>query len=152
MQRLDIDLGFFRCLRLVIKDIRHAVEEVVLPLLDLVEMDVELRRQLARVSGKIVHWTFFYSLTLLSPFKAAKATFALNAGLWFRLGRLAMVAPSSRHAAGSGAENPPNSTVQISQDTSQNFNHSRFRDILPNLWHCSSQWWNALNSYVLKPQ
>ncbi|MCH2074604.1 MAG: hypothetical protein MK130_07070, partial [Puniceicoccaceae bacterium] len=46
------------------------------------------------------------------------ATFALNAGLWFRLGRLAIFAPSSRHAAGSGTENPPNSTVQISQATS----------------------------------
>jgi hypothetical protein len=58
----------------------------------------------------------------LSPFKAANATFALNAGLWFRLGRLAIFAPSSRHAAGSGAENPPNSTVQISRATSDN-NH-----------------------------
>jgi hypothetical protein len=54
----------------------------------------------------------------LSPFKAANATFALNVGLWFRLGRLAIFAPLSWHAAGSGAENPPNSTVQISRATS----------------------------------
>ena len=31
---------------------------------------------------------------------AANATFALNAGLWFRLGRLAIFAPSFRNAAG----------------------------------------------------
>ncbi|MBM7070401.1 hypothetical protein, partial [Actibacterium sp. 188UL27-1] len=61
----------------------------------------------------------FLTLTPLSPFKAANATFALNAGLWFRLGRLAIFTSSSRHAAGSRAENPPNSSVQISQATSR---------------------------------
>ncbi len=52
-------------------------------------------------------------LIVLSPFYAANATFALNAGLWFRLGRLAMLAPSSRHAAGSGAENPPSQLFRL---------------------------------------
>ena len=47
------------------------------------------------------------SLIVLSPFNAANAALGLNAGLWFRLGRLAMLAASSPHAAGSGAENPP---------------------------------------------
>lgn len=50
--------------------------------------------------------------------EAGTATFALNAGLWFRLGCLTIFAPSSRHAAGSRAENPTNSTVQIRRATS----------------------------------
>jgi hypothetical protein len=61
------------------------------------------------------------SLIVLSPFKAANATFALKAGLWFRLGRLdifLLLRPGK--AARLGAENPPNSTVQICQATSLN--------------------------------
>jgi len=46
--------------------------------LDDIRMDIELCRQFGSV---------------FSPFTAASATFALNAGLWFRRGRLVMVSP-----------------------------------------------------------
>jgi len=49
MQRFDIDLGLIRCLRFVIKNIRHAIKKLILPLLDLIGMNIELRRKFARV-------------------------------------------------------------------------------------------------------
>lgn len=47
MERFDIDLRFLRGLGFVLKDTRHAVKKLILSLLDLVWMNIELRRQLA---------------------------------------------------------------------------------------------------------
>jgi hypothetical protein len=49
---------------------------------------------------------------------AATATFALNAGLWFRRGRLAMVVSSLAASCRCGAEKPRIPAVQISGTTS----------------------------------
>ncbi|MGZ8388448.1 MAG: hypothetical protein ACXW3R_09745, partial [Rhodoplanes sp.] len=43
---------------------------------------------------------------VLSPLTAAKATFALNAGVWFRRGRLLMVSPVRSHLGRCQAETP----------------------------------------------
>ena len=65
MQRLHIDGGLGRLtLRIAAEDPRRALQQLALPLCDLVAMHIELLRQLQQ---------------RLSPFKAAKATFALNA-------------------------------------------------------------------------
>jgi hypothetical protein len=42
----------------------------------------------------------------LSPFTAAKATFALNAAVWFRLVRFVIVSPVQRHHRRGQAETP----------------------------------------------
>lgn len=55
---------------------------------------------------------------VFSPLIAANATFALNAGLWFRRGRLAMVFSSHTASCRCGAENPFIQDVQISGATS----------------------------------
>jgi hypothetical protein len=47
VQRFDIDLGLFRRLRFIVEDIRHAIKELILPLLDLVRMNIKLQGQLA---------------------------------------------------------------------------------------------------------
>jgi len=47
MKRFQVDLGGLRRLGLVIENIRHAIEELIFSLLDLVRMHIELRRQLA---------------------------------------------------------------------------------------------------------
>lgn len=47
VQRSDIDLRLFRRFGLVVEDIRHAVEDLILPLLDLVRINIELRRMFA---------------------------------------------------------------------------------------------------------
>ncbi len=59
-----------------------------------------------------------HSASVLSPWMAAKATFALNAGLWFRRGRLAMLSPRSRLSGRSHAKTPLDSPVQFSRPTS----------------------------------
>jgi hypothetical protein len=66
-------------------------------------VDVEILRQLDQV---------------FSPLIAATATFALNAGLWFRRGRLAMVFSSLAASCCCCAENPLIPAVQISGTTS----------------------------------
>src|SRR6056297_2021737 len=60
-------------------------------------------------------------MRVFSPLIAATATFALNAGLWFRRGRLAMVFSSLAASCRRCAENPLIPAVQISGTTS-NFN------------------------------
>ncbi len=47
MQRFGIDIRLLGSLRRVVKDIRHAIQKLILPLLDLVRMHVKMRRQLA---------------------------------------------------------------------------------------------------------
>ncbi|MBM7068658.1 hypothetical protein [Actibacterium sp. 188UL27-1] len=59
VQRFGINLGLFRRFRFVIKDIRHPIEELILPLLDPIGKNIELRRRFARASWKTVHWTLF---------------------------------------------------------------------------------------------
>ena len=54
------------------------------------------------------------SIRVFSPLIAATATFALNAGLWFRRGRLAMVFSSLAASCCRGPENPLIPPVQIS--------------------------------------
>lgn len=56
---------------------------------------------------------------VFSPLIAATATFALNAGLWFRRGRLAMVFSSLAASCCRYAENPLIPAVQISAATSK---------------------------------
>jgi len=53
-------------------------EQLRLPLRDLIGMDIKQLRQFASV---------------LSPLMAARATFDLNTGVWFRRGRLLIVSP-----------------------------------------------------------
>jgi len=53
---------------------------------------------------------------------AATATFALNAGLWFRRGLLAMVVSSLAASCCRCAENPPIPAVQISGTTFHRLN------------------------------
>jgi hypothetical protein len=63
------------------KDAGGAFQELRAPLRDLVRVHVELLGQFDSV---------------FSPRMAVSATLALNAGLWFRRGRLVMVSPRSR--------------------------------------------------------
>src|SRR3954465_9783527 len=60
------------------------------------------------------------SASVLSPLTAAKATFALKAGVWFRRGRLVMVSPV-RHASWPlSGRNSTYPDVQISRASSLN--------------------------------
>jgi hypothetical protein len=54
------------------------LQKLCFPLRDLVDVHVELLR---------------HSTSVFSPFRAANATFALNAGLWFRRTRFVIVSP-----------------------------------------------------------
>src|SRR5208282_3604101 len=59
------------------------------------------------------------SVSVRSPSMAASATFALKAGVWFRRGRLCMVAPDSQGTAcPSSGRNSTYRPVQISGTTS----------------------------------
>ena len=81
MKVLDVDRRFGRLLATVIEDISRPVQQLILPLLDLVRVHLELLGQLCRACGTS------------SPLIAASAALALKAGLWLRLGRLLMASP-----------------------------------------------------------
>jgi hypothetical protein len=63
--------------------------------------------------------TLFCPVHTLVALQSRQRDFRLERRAMVRLGRLGIFAPSSRHAAGPGAENPPNSTVQICRATSK---------------------------------
>src|SRR4030081_2721756 len=63
------------------------------------------------------------SATVRSPLIAARATFALKAGVWFRRGRLLIVSPDSRgNLARRQAENSTYRPVQILEASSATVN------------------------------
>src|SRR5436305_14271963 len=78
MQRLHVHRWGRRGGRLGPEHVGGPVEELGLPLGDLVGMDIEVLGQLGQG---------------LVAFTAARATLALKAGEWFRRGRLLMVSP-----------------------------------------------------------
>ena len=83
MKRLKVHNRFdSTSLRFSAKDPSRALQQLALPLRDLVGMHIELLRQLRQ--------------RLLSSI-AAKATFALNAAVWFRRGRLLICFPLPGH-------------------------------------------------------
>ncbi len=105
MQGLHINGRFRIGLRAFAKDSGRSLQQLITPLLDLVRVNIEILRQLDQPSGA-------YAAPLgprspsISPLIAATATqspgkqfpglfsdpaHTLNAGLWFRRGRLAMV-------------------------------------------------------------
>jgi hypothetical protein len=90
----------------------RALKQLIAPLLDLVWMNIELLRQLDQRSGADAAPLGPRSPSL-SPMIAATATFALNAGLWFRRGRLAMVFSSLAASCRCCAEIPLIPAVQI---------------------------------------
>ncbi len=93
MQRLHVHSRSRFSLRVRAKDARGTFQELGAPLRDLVGVNVELLSQFGQRSGA-------YAAPLgprspsLSPLMAARATFALKAGLWFRRGRLVIVISS----------------------------------------------------------
>src|SRR3954469_23495159 len=60
------------------------------------------------------------SASVLSPRTAAKATFALKAGVWFRRGRLVMVSPVRHTSWPLSGRNSTYPAVQISKASSLN--------------------------------
>lgn len=104
MQSLHIDLWFGRCLRGFAENPGRAFMQLIAPLFDLVRVNVEIPRQLDQ---------------RLLPLIAATATFALNAGLWFMRGRLAMVFSSLAVSCRRCADIPLIPAAQISAPTSQ---------------------------------
>src|SRR3546814_5767567 len=59
------------------------------------------------------------SASVFSPFTAANATLALNAGLWFRRGRLLILPPARGQHGRCQTGNPLIPAVQISRATSE---------------------------------
>jgi len=66
--------------------------------------------------GRVLAYDF--KASVFSPLIAAKASFALKAGAWFRRGRLLIVSPAPRPFLPRSGRNSTYAAVQISQATS----------------------------------
>ena len=99
MQRLQIDHRAGTFGPAVVEDPGRAVEQLALPLRDLIDMNIKLLRQVAQ---------------RLSPFSAARATFALKAGLWFRRVRFVICAPDAWRVSPQSGRKATYRLVQIS--------------------------------------
>ena len=78
MQEYDVDLRLSRSSRLVVEHIRHAGQQLTLTLLDLVRVQIELRRQIAHRSVAL---------------QSRQRGLRLESRAVLRLGRLVIFAP-----------------------------------------------------------
>src|ERR1035441_2513900 len=116
MQYGDIYLGSSRIILGLAEGTCGAFLKPVLPLRDLVRMHIKLlslRSSLMCI--RFFHSVIWFGCTsnccassarVLSPLRAAKATFDLNAAVWFRRGRLLICSPLFAILGGWGTEPP----------------------------------------------